>query len=53
MPLPGTFNFQCLIDGVAARYWIALLSPIVPLIFICVCGLMELAKPGSGKRAKK
>jgi len=46
--LEGTFNFQCLIDGVAARYWIALLSPIVPLIFICVCGLMELAKPGSG-----
>lgn len=26
----------------------AMLSPIVPLILVCVCGVMEMAKPGSG-----
>lgn len=46
--LPGAFNFQCLVDGAAARYWMAILSPIVPLILVCVCGVMEMAKPGSG-----
>lgn len=44
----GAFNFQCLVDGAAARYWMAILSPIVPLILVCVCGVMEMAKPGSG-----
>lgn len=48
--LPGAFNFQCLVDGAAARYWMAILSPIVPLILVCVCGVMEMAKPGSGNR---
>ena len=47
---PGAFNFQCLVDGAAARYWMAILSPIVPLILVCVCGVMEMAKPGSGNR---
>ena len=27
-----------------------MLSPIVPLILVCVCGVMEMAKPGSGNR---
>ena len=27
-----------------------MLSPIVPLILVCVCGAMEMAKPGSGNR---
>jgi len=46
--LQGTFNFQCMVDGAAARYWISLVAPIVPLLILLACGLLELLSHGSG-----
>lgn len=46
--LQGIFDFQCMMDGATARYWKALLAPVLPLILLTLCGLMEFAKHGSG-----
>eukprot|EP00435_Cladocopium_sp_Y103_P027397 s2091_g6.t1 len=46
--LQGTFNFQCVVEGATARYWVALLAPIVPLLFLLACGVLESSNHGSG-----
>jgi len=46
--LQGIFDFQCMMDGATARYWKALLAPVLPLILLTLCGFMEFAKRGSG-----
>lgn len=46
--LQGTFNFQCVVEGATARYWVALLAPIVPLLFLLACGVLETSNHGSG-----
>ena len=46
--LQGIFDFQCMMDGAAVRYWKALLAPVLPLIFLILCGFFELVKRGSG-----
>eukprot|EP00434_Breviolum_minutum_P001790 symbB.v1.2.001585.t1/scaffold88.1/size340390/20 len=46
--LQGIFDFQCMMDGATARYWKALLAPVLPLILLTLCGFMEFAKHGSG-----
>ena len=35
-------------DGAVVRYWKALLAPVLPLIFLILCGFFELVKRGSG-----
>ena len=51
--LPGTFNFQCVVEGATARYWAALLAPIVPLLFLLACGVLEMSNHGSGCLAEE
>ena len=51
--LPGTFNFQCVVEGATARYWVALLAPIVPLLFLLACGVLESTSHGSGCLAEE
>ena len=46
--LQGIFDFQCMMDGAVVRYWKALLAPVLPLIFLILCGFFELVKRGSG-----
>ena len=46
--LQGIFDFQCMMDGADVRYWKALLAPMLPLIFLILCGFFELVKRGSG-----
>ena len=46
--LQGIFDFQCMMDGAVLRYWKALLAPVLPLIFLILCGFFELVKRGSG-----
>eukprot|EP00435_Cladocopium_sp_Y103_P023760 s2091_g5.t1 len=47
--LQGTFNFQCVVEGATARYWVALLAPIVPLLFLLACGVLESSNHGISK----
>jgi len=46
--LQGIFDIQCMMDGAVVRYWKALLAPVLPLIFLILCGFFELVKRGSG-----
>jgi len=49
--LKGAFNLQCKFDGAMVRFISALVAPVVPLIVMLCCMLLELLKPGSGINA--
>jgi len=42
------FNLQCRFDGGMVRFVFALAAPVVPLVILLCCVVLELMKPGSG-----
>ena len=42
------FNLQCRFDGAMVRFVFALAAPVVPLVILLCCVVLELRKPGSG-----
>ena len=46
--LQDAFRFQCLWDGDKVRLVFALASPIVPLVLLLACVLLEIIKPSMG-----